>query len=46
MGAWVVAIVGMVSLIALESLNISGFKSTRISKFLLPMTIIVLGFSL
>src|SRR3989344_2702031 len=37
---WAVAMVGMVTTIALDSLNNPGFK---ISKFLLPMTIIVLG---
>ena len=37
---WAVAIVGMATMIALDSLNNPGFK---ISKFLLPMTIIVLG---
>ena len=50
---WVVAIAGMAMMIALESLNVSKFKSlnskgeefksTRMSKFLLPMTVIVLG---
>ncbi len=37
---WVVAIVGMATMIALDSLNNPGSK---ISKFLLPMTVIVLG---
>lgn len=37
---WVVVIAGMVTMIALDSLNNPGFK---ISKFLLPMTIIILG---
>src|SRR3989344_3782608 len=37
---WAVAIVGMAMMIALDSLNKPGFK---ISKFLLPMTVIVLG---
>lgn len=37
---WAVAIAGMVTMISLDSLNNPGFK---ISKFLLPMTIIVLG---
>lgn len=59
---WVVAIAGMVFLIAAESLNVSGFKSLndegeeerankgvsgfqnfRVSRFLFPMTVIVLG---
>lgn len=37
---WTVAIAGMAAMIALDSLNNPGFK---ISKFLLPMTVIVLG---
>lgn len=37
---WAVAIVGMAMMIALDSFNKPGFK---ISKFLLPMTVIVLG---
>lgn len=37
---WAVAIVGMAMMIALDSLNKPGFK---ISKFLLPMTVIILG---
>lgn len=37
---WAVAIAGMATMIALDSLNNPGFK---ISKFLLPMTVIVLG---
>lgn len=37
---WAVAITGMAMMIALDSLNKPGFK---ISKFLLPMTVIVLG---
>jgi len=55
---WVVAITGMASLIALESLSVSKFQSLngedegsqnskvskfKISRFLFPMTIIVLG---
>lgn len=37
---WAVAIAGMATMIALDSLNNPGFK---LSKFLLPMTVIVLG---
>jgi tetratricopeptide (TPR) repeat protein len=37
---WAVAIAGMATMIALDSLNNPGLK---ISKFLLPMTVIVLG---
>jgi len=37
---WAVVIAGMAMMIALDSLNNPGFK---ISKFLLPMTVIVLG---
>ena len=37
---WAVAMAGMATMMALDSLNNPGFK---ISKFLLPMTIIVLG---
>ena len=37
---WAVVIAGMATMIALDSLNNPGFK---ISKFLLPMTVIVLG---
>ncbi|MDP2860126.1 MAG: hypothetical protein Q8N98_00230, partial [bacterium] len=44
---WAVAIAGMTAVIVLDSLNSSyrniEIKSTRISKFLLPMTVIVLG---
>lgn len=37
---WAVAIAGMATMIALDSLNNPGF---RVSKFLLPMTVIVVG---
>jgi tetratricopeptide (TPR) repeat protein len=37
---WAIVIAGMATMIALDSLNNPGFK---ISKFLLPMTVIVLG---
>ena len=37
---WVVTIAGMATMIALDSLNSPGFK---MSKFLLPMTVIILG---
>ena len=37
---WVIAIAGMAAMITLDSLNNPGFK---ISKFLLPMTVIILG---
>ncbi len=44
---WAVAIAGMATTIALDSLNqryrSTGTNNTRISKFLLPMTVIVLG---
>ncbi|MDP2648100.1 MAG: hypothetical protein Q8P35_02570, partial [Candidatus Yanofskybacteria bacterium] len=42
---WVVAITAMVVMIALDSLAMStgGRKSFRMSKFILPMTVIVLG---
>ncbi len=40
---WTIAIIGMFVLVALESLNSKGFK---ISKSVIPLTVIVLGFFL
>ena len=44
---WAVAIAGMAMIIALDSLNLTyrnvDIKGKRISKFLLPMTVIILG---
>lgn len=40
---WVAAIVGMVAIIFFDSLKTAEFKSLKVSKFLFPMTIIVLA---
>lgn len=40
---WIAAIVGMTAIIFFDSLKAAEFKSLKISKFLFPMTIIVLA---